>query len=140
MQPDDGRVVSNFIMQALHDRDITIFGDGKQTRSFCFVSDLIRGLIRMMATGPECTGPVNLGNPGEFTMLELAELVIELTNSKSKIIRMPLPADDPRQRKPDITKARELLQWQPTTDLKSGLAKTIAYFDDLLKTAPEFCR
>ena len=97
-------------------------------------------MIRMMNTPESVTGPVNIGNPGEFTILELAEAVIELTNSKSKIIRMPLPADDPRQRKPDITKARELLQWQPTTDLKAGLAKTIAYFDDLLKTAPEFCR
>ena len=128
MQPDDGRVVSNFIMQALHDRDITIFGDGKQTRSFCFVSDLIRGLIRMMATGPECTGPVNLGNPGEFTMLELAELVIELTNSNSKIVFCPLPQDDPKQRRPDISKAEELLNWRPTIPLREGLQKTIEFF------------
>lgn len=140
MHPNDGRVVSNFILQALKNEDITIYGDGQQTRSFCYRDDLIDAMIRMMETPESVTGPVNIGNPGEFTILELAETVIELTNSKSKIIRMPLPADDPRQRKPDITKAKELLHWQPTTDLKAGLIKTIAYFDDLLKTAPEFCR
>ena len=140
MHPNDGRVVSNFILQALKNEDITIYGDGQQTRSFCYRDDLIDAMIRMMETPESVTGPVNIGNPGEFTILELAETVIELTNSKSKIIRIPLPADDPRQRKPDITKAKELLHWQPTTDLKAGLIKTIAYFDDLLKTAPEFCR
>ena len=140
MHPNDGRVVSNFILQALKNEDITIYGDGQQTRSFCYRDDLIDAMIRMMETPESGPGPVNIGNPGEFTILELAETVIELTNSKSKIIRMPLPADDPRQRKPDITKAKELLHWQPTTDLKAGLIKTIAYFDDLLKTAPEFCR
>ena len=131
MQPDDGRVVSNFIMQALHGKDITIFGDGKQTRSFCFVSDLINGLMRMMATPAECTGPVNLGNPGEFTMLELAELVIELTNSNSKIVFQPLPQDDPKQRRPDISKAEKLLDWKPTVPLKAGLQKTIEYFANI---------
>ncbi|MBQ9777146.1 MAG: SDR family oxidoreductase [Lentisphaeria bacterium] len=140
MHPNDGRVVSNFILQALKNEDITIYGDGQQTRSFCYRDDLIDAMIRMMNTPEDVTGPVNIGNPGEFTILELAETVIELTDSKSKIVRMPLPADDPRQRKPDITKAKELLKWQPSTDLKTGLIKTIAYFDDLLKTAPEFCR
>ncbi|MBE6359807.1 MAG: SDR family oxidoreductase [Lentisphaerae bacterium] len=139
MHPHDGRVVSNFILQALQNQDITIYGDGSQTRSFCYRDDLIDGMMKLMATGDEVTGPVNVGNPGEFTILQLAENVIELTGSKSKIIRMPLPSDDPKQRKPDISKARELLNWQPTTQLREGLAKTIAYFDELLKTDPEFC-
>lgn len=139
MHPNDGRVVSNFILQALQNQDITIYGDGSQTRSFCYRDDLIDGMMKMMATPNEITGPVNIGNPGEFTILQLAELTIELTGSKSKIIRMPLPSDDPKQRKPDITKAQTLLHWQPTTSLREGLTKTIAYFDDLLKTDPDFC-
>ena len=139
MHPNDGRVVSNFILQALQNKDITIYGEGNQTRSFCYRDDLIEAIIRMMATGPEVTGPINIGNPGEFTIRHLAEMVIELTNSKSKIIKMPLPADDPKQRKPDISKAKEILKWEPTTQLREGLMKTIEYFDDLLKTDPEFC-
>ena len=139
MHPNDGRVVSNFILQALQNKDITIYGEGSQTRSFCYCDDLIEAIIRMMATGPEVTGPINIGNPGEFTILQLAEMVIELTNSNSKIIKMPLPADDPKQRRPDISKAREILKWQPTTQLREGLAKTIDYFSNLLKTDPEFC-
>jgi len=133
MHPHDGRVVSNFIMQALKNEDITIYGDGTQTRSFCYVSDLIEGWIRLMASPDDITGPINLGNPGEFTMLELAENVIELTGSKSKLVFEPLPADDPRQRKPDITLAKEKLGWEPEVPLREGLARTIAYFDDLLK-------
>ena len=140
MHPHDGRVVSNFILQALQNQDITIYGDGSQTRSFCYRDDLIDGMMKLMATGDEVTGPVNVGNPGEFTILQLAENVIELTGSRSKIIRMPLPQDDPKQRKPDIAKAQTLLNWQPTTPLREGLTKTIAYFDELLKTDPEFCR
>ncbi len=140
MHPHDGRVVSNFILQALQNQDITIYGDGSQTRSFCYRDDLIDGMMKLMATGDEVTGPVNVGNPGEFTILQLAENVIDLTGSKSKIIRMPLPSDDPKQRKPDISKAKELLNWQPTTKLRDGLTKTIAYFDELLKSDPEFCR
>ena len=139
MHPSDGRVVSNFILQALQNKDITIYGDGSQTRSFCYRDDLIDGMMCLMATGDEITGPVNVGNPGEFTILQLAENVIELAGSKSKIIRMPLPSDDPKQRKPDITKAQELLDWQPATPLREGLKKTIAYFDELLKNDPEFC-
>lgn len=139
MHPHDGRVVSNFILQALQNQDITIYGDGSQTRSFCYRDDLIDGMMRLMDTPDEVTGPVNVGNPGEFTILQLAETVIELTGSKSKIVRMPLPADDPKQRRPDITKAQELLGWQPTTPLREGLVKTIAYFDELLRTDPEFC-
>lgn len=127
MNPDDGRVVSNFIMQALHNEDITIYGDGRQTRSFCYVDDLIDGMYRMMNT-EGLTGPVNLGNPGEFTMLGLAEKVITKTKSKSKITFKPLPADDPTQRKPDITLAKEKLGWEPTVALDDGLEKTIAYF------------
>ena len=127
MNPDDGRVVSNFIMQALHNEDITIYGDGRQTRSFCYVDDLIDGMYRMMNT-EDFNGPVNLGNPGEFTMLELAEKVIAKTNSKSKITFKPLPADDPTQRKPVITLAKEKLGWEPTVALDDGLEKTIAYF------------
>lgn len=135
MHPHDGRVVSNFIMQALKGENITIYGDGKQTRSFCYVSDLIEGWIRLMASPDDVTGPINLGNPGEFTMLELAEHVIELTNSKSKLVFEPLPADDPKQRKPDIALAKEKLGWEPTVPLREGLAKTIEYFDGLLKGA-----
>lgn len=140
MHPNDGRVVSNFILQALQNREITIYGDGSQTRSFCYRDDLIDGMIRMMETADEVTGPVNLGNPGEFTILQLAENVIELTGSKSRIVRMPLPADDPRQRKPDISLARRLLDWEPVTPLREGLTRTIEYFDRLLAEDPEFCR
>lgn len=130
MAENDGRVVSNFIVQALRGQPITIYGDGSQTRSFCYVSDLIQGFLAMMnATEPDYTGPVNLGNPGEFTMLELAELVIKLTGSKSPIERRPLPQDDPRRRKPDISRARQVLNWEPTVPLEEGLKATIAYFD-----------
>ena len=139
MHPNDGRVVSNFILQALRNEDITIFGDGSQTRSFCYRDDLIDAMIRMMNTPDEVTGPVNIGNPGEFTILQLAELVIELTSSRSKIVRRPLPSDDPKQRQPDISKARELLHWEPVTPLREGLTKTIEYFDQLLKSDPDFC-
>ena len=131
MRPDDGRVVSNFIMQALKGEDITIYGDGKQTRSFQYVDDLVEGMIRMMAS-ENFTGPVNLGNPREFTMLELAELVLKMTNSKSKIIFTPLPSDDPKQRKPDITLAKEKLNgWEPKIRLEEGLIDTIKYFKSL---------
>ncbi|MCL6274726.1 SDR family oxidoreductase [Muricauda sp. 2012CJ35-5] len=134
MEPDDGRVVSNFIMQALQGKDITVFGDGMQTRSFQFVSDLVDGMIKMMGTEDEFIGPINIGNPGEFTMLELAENIIDLTGSKSKIIHLPLPSDDPMQRKPDITLAQEKLSgWSPKVELREGLGHTIAYFDNLLK-------
>lgn len=134
MEPDDGRVVSNFIMQALQGKDITIFGDGMQTRSFQYVSDLVDGMIKMMATEDEFIGPINIGNPGEFTMLELAENIIDLTGSKSRIIHLPLPADDPTQRKPDISLAQEKLKdWKPNVDLRTGLGKTIEYFDNLIK-------
>jgi UDP-glucuronate decarboxylase len=136
MHPNDGRVVSNFIMQALQGQDITIYGDGQQTRSFCYQSDLIEGFLRLMATGPEVTGPINLGNPGEFTIRQLAELIIELTGSPSKLVFKPLPADDPLQRQPDITLARTHLGWEPTVQLSEGLVHTIAYFDQLLTTGP----
>jgi len=139
MNPDDGRVVSNFIVQALKGDDITIYGDGSQTRSFCFVSDLISGLIKMMGTPDDVTGPINIGNPGEFTILQLAELVIELSNSNSKIIHSELPPDDPKQRRPDISKAEKLLDWHPTVALRDGLQQTIAYFDTLLSEDREFC-
>lgn len=133
MSMNDGRVVSNFIVQALRGEDITIYGDGKQTRSFQYVDDLVEGMVRMMNTRDEFLGPVNIGNPGEFTMLELAEKVIELTNSSSKIIFKPLPQDDPRQRKPDITIAnKELGGWQPNIKLEEGLKKTINYFEKLI--------
>ena len=132
MHPHDGRVVSNFIVQALRGEDITIYGDGTQTRSFCYCSDLIDAMVRMMNTPDSIIGPVNIGNPGEFTMLQLAELVKKLTNSNSKIVFRPLP-DDPKQRRPDISKARELLHWQPTTQLEEGLRYTINYFDKLLR-------
>ncbi|WP_297815204.1 UDP-glucuronic acid decarboxylase family protein [uncultured Polaribacter sp.] len=132
MNPSDGRVVSNFIMQALKGDDITIFGDGLQTRSFQYVDDLVEGMIRMMASDPSFLGPVNIGNPNEFTMLELAQAVIRLTNSKSTIIHMPLPQDDPKQRQPDISLAKEKLNgWQPKIELEEGLGKTISYFQSL---------
>ena len=140
MHPNDGRVVSNFILQALRGEDITIYGDGSQTRSFCYRDDLVEGLIRMMATPNEVTGPINIGNPGEFTLRELADMVIRLTNSKSRLIEMPLPADDPKQRRPDITKAKKILNWEPVTPLEEGLKKTIEYFDRLLAEDPEFCK
>jgi UDP-glucuronate decarboxylase len=131
MHPNDGRVVSNFIMQALRDEPITIYGDGSQTRSFCYVDDLVEALLRLMATGDEFTGPVNVGNPREFTILQLAEMVIELTGSKSKIERRPLPSDDPKQRRPDIALAQKALGgWEPLTPVEMGLRKTIAYFRD----------
>jgi UDP-glucuronate decarboxylase len=132
MHPNDGRVVSNFIVQALRNKNITVYGDGAQTRSFCYVDDLVNGLIRLMETGDDVIGPVNLGNPGEFTIRQLAELIIEFTSSASKIVHRPLPTDDPKQRQPDISKAQELLDWRPTVPLRDGLAKTIAYFDELL--------
>jgi UDP-glucuronate decarboxylase len=133
MHPNDGRVVSNFIIQALLGRDITVYGDGQQTRSFCYVDDLVDGMIRMMETPDDITGPINIGNPAEFSIRELAEIVIDVTGSRSKIVGRPLPADDPRQRQPDITKARKLLGWAPQTPLKEGLVRTIAYFENLLK-------
>lgn len=132
MHPNDGRVVSNFILQALNNKPITIYGDGSQTRSFCYVNDLVDGLIKLMNSPDDFTGPVNIGNPGEFTILNLAEKILELTDSKSNIILAPLPEDDPRQRRPDITIAKELLHWQPTIQLEEGLIKTIAYFKHLL--------
>ncbi|MBS3647225.1 SDR family oxidoreductase [Pseudaminobacter sp. 19-2017] len=132
MRPDDGRVISNFIVQALRNEPITVYGDGEQTRSFCYVDDLITGLIRLMETPDEVTGPMNLGNPGEFTMLELAELVLELTGSRSEIHHLPLPVDDPKYRRPDIALARSTCDWEPQTQLREGLGKTIAYFDSLL--------
>jgi UDP-glucuronate decarboxylase len=128
MHPNDGRVVSNFIVQALKGDDITIYGDGQQTRSFCFVDDLIEAMLRMMDTASDVTGPVNIGNPGEFTMLELAQTVVRLTNSKSKVIHLPLPQDDPKQRRPDISVAQKVLDWNPQIDLETGLARTIEYF------------
>ena len=131
MRPNDGRVVSNFIVQALQGKDITVYGDGSQTRSFCYVSDLLEGMVRLMEH-PTLVGPVNVGNPDEFTMLELARQVIELTGSKSKVVHKPLPSDDPRQRQPDITLAKQMLDWQPRVALKDGLRETIAYFRELL--------
>jgi UDP-glucuronate decarboxylase len=133
MHPADGRVVSNFIMQALLGEDITIYGDGAQTRSFCYVDDLISAFVALMATGDDITGPINTGNPGEFTMIELAKQVIEITNSKSKLVYKPLPSDDPKQRRPDITKAKKHLGWEPKVQLREGLTRTAAYFDDLIK-------
>lgn len=130
--PNDGRVVSSFIVQALLNRDITVFGEGSQSRSFCYVDDLIAGLLKLMETANDVTGPLNLGNPEEFTMLGLAQLVLELTGSRSKVVHRPLPEDDPRQRRPDISEAHRLLNWRPTVPLKLGLEKTIAYFDKLI--------
>ena len=132
MHPNDGRVVSNFIVQALRGEDITIYGEGTQTRSFCFVDDLVAGMMAMMATPRDVTGPINLGNPGEFTMIELANLVIELTGSNSKLVFRPLPQDDPKQRRPDNSKARELLGWDVTVALREGLGKTIEYFRNVV--------
>jgi UDP-glucuronate decarboxylase len=133
MHPNDGRVVSNFIVQALKGEDITLYGDGLQTRSFCYVDDLVEAFIRFMDTDGDVPGPINLGNPGEFTIKELAEHVIDLTGSKSKMIFLPLPSDDPKQRQPNIAKAREVLGWEPKVPLRDGLSRTIAYFDGLLK-------
>jgi UDP-glucuronate decarboxylase len=132
MHLNDGRVVSNFIVQALRGEPITIFGDGTQTRSFCYVDDLIEGLVRLMDSDDDVTGPVNLGKPGEFTILELAEKILELSGSSSEIIFKALPADDPRQRRPDIKRARDILGWEPEVELEEGLKKTIAYFDEIL--------
>jgi UDP-glucuronate decarboxylase len=128
MHPNDGRVVSNFIVQALKGEDITIYGDGQQTRSFCFVDDLVEAMLRMMGTDSDVTGPVNLGNPGEFTMLELAEAVIQVTKSKSKLVFLPLPQDDPKQRRPDISLAKEVFGWAPKVELEEGLERTIEHF------------
>ena len=133
MHPNDGRVVSNFIVQALLGRDITIYGDGSQTRSFCYVDDLIDGFIRLMGSVDNVIGPINLGNPTEFTILQLASQVIELTGSRSRIVHRPLPQDDPRQRQPDISKAQEVLRWSPHTPLAEGLERTITYFEELLR-------
>ncbi len=133
MHPNDGRVVSNFIVQALQGNDITIYGDGSQTRSFCYVDDLIDAMIKMMATDRSFTGPVNIGNPGEFTMLELAELVLRLSGSKSKLVYQALPSDDPKQRQPNIELAKQKLDWKPKVGLEDGLKETIAYFKKLLK-------
>lgn len=133
MHPEDGRVVSNFIVQALLGKDITVYGDGSQTRSFCYVDDLLEAMTRMMATGDDVTGPVNTGNTDEFTIRQLADLVLDLVNSRSRIVYRNLPVNDPRQRRPDISRARELLGWEPTVQLKTGLLKTIAYFDNLLR-------
>jgi len=132
MHPRDGRVVSNFIIQALLGRDITIYGDGSQTRSFCYVDDLIDGLMRLMASGDEIVGPINIGNPTEFSMRQLADLVLDLTGSRSHVVNKPLPQDDPRQRQPDISRAQSHLGWKPAIPLKDGLIKTIAYFEGLL--------
>src|SRR5215211_1810191 len=134
MHPNDGRVVSNFIMQALRNQDITVYGEGTQTRAFCYVDDLVDGLIGLMDTSDNVTGPVNLGNPVEFTIRQLAELTIELTGSSSKIVHRPLPEDDPKQRRPDISLAQELLAWTPRVQLRDGLTKTIAYFEQLLRS------
>lgn len=134
MHPNDGRVVSNFIVQALRGEDITIYGDGSQTRSFCYVDDLIEGFIRLMESPRGVTGPINIGNPNEFTILELAETVLRLVGGPSKLIVMPLPQDDPKQRKPDITQAQDILSWEPKVQLEEGLTKTISYFKDFLET------
>ena len=133
MDKNDGRVVSNFIVQALQNQDITIYGDGSQTRSFCYVSDLVDGLIKMQ-NNDDFIGPVNLGNPSERNILEFAEMIIKLTNSKSKIIYKPLPSDDPTRRRPDISLAKEKLNWEPKVDITEGLTKTIEYFDKLLSS------
>jgi UDP-glucuronate decarboxylase len=133
MHPNDGRVVSNFIVQALKGEDITIYGDGGQTRSFCYVNDMVNGLMKMMNSTDEVIGPVNIGNPHEITILRLAEIIIRLTNSQSRIIRRELPQDDPRRRRPDISKARDLLQWEPNVDVEDGLNATINYFSEFVK-------
>ena len=136
MHPNDGRVVSNFIVQALQNNDITVYGDGMHTRSFCYVDDLVEGLIRLMETGDGVVGPVNLGNPEEFTIRQLAEIVVDITGSASKIIHRPLPTDDPKQRQPDISEAQEWLGWRPTVPLRVGLTKTAAYFEERLAREP----
>ena len=136
MHPNDGRVVSNFIVQALKNESITLYGDGSQTRSFCYVDDLVEAFVRLMGTSDDFTGPINLGNPNEFTIRELAETVIELTGSRSELTFLPLPSDDPRQRQPDITLACEMLGWEATTVLRDGLVRTIEYFDRLLRSEP----
>ncbi|KAA3626570.1 MAG: SDR family NAD-dependent epimerase/dehydratase [Proteobacteria bacterium] len=133
MHPNDGRVVSNFIVQALRDENITIYGDGSQTRSFCYIDDMVEGLVALMESEDGVTGPINLGNPGEFTIRELAETVIELIGSRSKIVNLPLPADDPKQRQPDIELARSKLGWDPVVPLREGLVKTIDYYEELLR-------
>lgn len=133
MHPNDGRVVSNFIVQALRNENITLFGDGGQTRSFCYVDDLIEAFLRFMDTPAEITGPINIGNPGEFTIRELAEAIIDLTGSRSRLTYLPLPSDDPKQRRPDIGKARAALNWEPRVQLREGLRRTITYFEDLLR-------
>jgi UDP-glucuronate decarboxylase len=132
MHPNDGRVVSNFIVQALLGRDITVYGDGSQTRAFCYVDDLVDGLIRLMKTGDEVTGPINIGNPEEFSIATLATKIIDLTGSRSRLVHRPRPQDDPRQRRPDMSPARATLGWSPRTPLAEGLKKTIAYFEGLL--------
>ena len=133
MALDDGRVVSNFIIQALRNNPITMYGDGSQTRSFCYVDDLVKGLDSLLWTGREVAGPINIGNPGEFTILELAEIVIEMTNSKSEIVFSDLPSDDPKQRKPSIEIAKKVLKWEPSVQLREGLAKSIPYFESAIK-------
>jgi UDP-glucuronate decarboxylase len=132
MSPNDGRVVSNFVLQALRDEPITLYGEGDQTRSFCYVNDMIDAFVRFIESAPDIVGPINLGNPSELSIRELAELVIELTGSRSKLAHEPLPTDDPTRRQPDISKAREILGWEPSTPLREGLAETIAYFDRML--------
>ncbi len=134
MHPNDGRVVSNFVIQALLGRDITVYGEGTQTRSFCYVDDLVDALIKLMHSGDAITGPINLGNPNEVSIRELADLIIEMTGSRARVVHRPLPQDAPRQRQPDISRAQEHLGWRPSTPLRSGLTKTIAYFEDLLKS------
>jgi UDP-glucuronate decarboxylase len=133
MHPNDGRVVSNFIVQALLGRDITVYGEGSQTRSFCYVDDLVDGLVRLMGTADHITGPINIGNPVEFTIMQLATLIIELVGSRSRVVHLPMPQDDPRQRQPDISKAQDIMQWHPQKTLKEGLIATIAYFEELLR-------
>ena len=140
MQPDDGRVVSNFIVQALRREPITIYGNGTQTRAFCYVDDMVEGFVRLMSTQDDFTGPLNVGNPHEFTINELAEKILTITGSRSKIIHKPLPADDPRQRQPDISMAKQVIGWSPTVSLEQGLQKTIAYFDQLLSGIVEELR
>jgi UDP-glucuronate decarboxylase len=137
MHPQDGRVVSNFIVQALQGRPITVYGDGTQTRSFCYVDDLIDGFLRLMATDPSVTGPVNLGNPKEFTIRQLADVIRDVVGSAVPIVELPLPRDDPRQRQPDITLARTLIGWEPTIQLRQGIEATVAYFDQLLSSKPD---
>ena len=133
MHPNDGRVVSNFIMQALQNQDITVYGDGNQTRSFCYIDDLVNGMIKMMNSSSKVIGPVNLGNPTEYKIIDLAKIIIELTKSQSKIIKKNLPVDDPMRRKPDISEAKGVIGWEPSTGLKDGLEQTIDYFKNKLK-------